>query len=95
MGFYGRRIQTKVKHPDEIVNESATLELPTGATISTVEVLSVNPTGELTATMHPTAGSVVTCQLAAGEVHTTYVVTIRAILSNAERRVIVLTVDVK
>lgn len=95
MSFYGARFETQVKHPDEIVNQSVTLELPDGVTIGSVSVLGVEPSGELTATMLSTVGNVITCQLAAGELHTTYVVTIRVPLSNSERRTVILTVDVK
>ncbi len=93
--YYGARFETQVKHPDEIVNQSVTVDLPDGVTIGSVSVLEVEPSGELTATMQSTVGNVVTCQLAAGDLHKTYQVSIRVPLSNGERRTIILTVDVK
>ena len=95
MSFFGARFETQVKHPDEIVNQSVTLELPDGVTIGSVSVLGVEPSGELTATMLSTVDNVITCQLAAGELHSTYTVSIRVPLSNSERRTVILTVDVK
>jgi hypothetical protein len=93
--YYGARFETQVKHPDEIVNQQVTVDLPDGVTIGSVSVLEVEPSGELTAEMQTTVGNVVTCQLAAGDLHKTYVVSIRVPLSNGERRTLILIVDVK